>query len=402
MKGHRREWIVLAALVVVMMGVSALLGGRDPDDAREDRANPSTYNARGSGTKGLYLWLQELGLPVRRWESPLVNLPAQATVLLVLGPRVPYEEPELKALEEWIRGGGVLLLADDTVGGPVPGVWAGALAFRFGLQPRTGGKPSTLRPAFPSSYAAGVETIQPTGWVRFQRQRPEGWAPLFADGAGDILAIKRLGEGSIIALTDPGMFSNARLEFAGHARLALNITQENVGRGVILVDEYHHGYGHDSPFFRYLKGTAVPWMLAQAALAFLAFVVARGTRFGPPVPASETPRTSSLEYIGALGDLYRRAGARRLAGDTLAKSFRRSLTEALGARPGEESVKLAARAVRRFGVRAERVKACLEPGPGAMASDDALLKYAQAVHHLEARLRRRAVGPSRDRSGKSV
>ncbi|HSD50978.1 MAG TPA: hypothetical protein VLG48_06170, partial [Candidatus Methylomirabilis sp.] len=199
----------------------------------------------------------------------------------------------------------------------------------------------------------------------------------------------------------PGLFSNARLEFAGHARLALNIAQDHVGGGVILVDEYHHGYGHDSPFFRYLKGTAVPWMLAQAALAFLAFVVARGTRFGPPVPAGETPRTSSLEYVGALGDLYRRAGARRLVGDTLAKSFRRSLTEVLGARPGEESVRLAARAVRRFGMRAERVKACLEPGPGIAASDESLLNYAQAVHHLEARIRRRAFGSSRDRSGRT-
>lgn len=400
MKGPRWEWIILAALVVVMVGVSALLGGRDAEDAREARANPSTYNAKGSGTKGLYLWLQELGLPVRRWERPLLNLPAQATVLLVLGPRIPFEEQELKGLEVWIRGGGVLLLADDTVGGPVPGVWAGALAFRFGLQPRTGGKPGTLRPAYPSSYAAGVETIQPTGWVRFQRQRPEGWAPLFADGGGDILAIKRLDKGTIIALTDPGMFSNARLEFAGHALLALNIIQDHVGRGVVLVDEYHHGFGHDSPFFRYLKGTAAPWMLAQAALAFLAFVLARGTRFGPPVPTSEMPRTSSLEYVGALGDLYRRAGARRLAGDTLAKSFRRSLTEVLGARPGEESVRLAARAVRRFGMRAERVKTCLEPGPGIAASDEALLKYAQTVHHLEARLRRKTFGPSRDSSGK--
>jgi hypothetical protein len=317
-------------------------------------------------------------------------------VLLLLGPRIPFEEQELKALEEWIRKGGVLLLADDTVGGPVPGMWTGALAIRFGLQPRTGGKSRTLRPAFPSSYAAGVETIQPTGWVRFQRQRPEGWAPLFADGTGDVLAIKRLGEGTIIVLTDPAMFSNARLEIAGHARLALNITQDHVGSGVILVDEYHHGYGHDSPFVRYLKGTAVPWMLAQAALAFLAFVVARGTRFGPPVPASEMPRTSSLEYVGALGDLYWRAGARRLAGDTLARSFRRGLTEVLGARPGEESVRLAARAVRRFGMRAERVKACLEPGPGMAASDEALLKYAQAVHQLEARLHRRAVGPLRE------
>lgn len=401
MKGSRWEWVVLAALIVVMAGISALIGARDVGDAREDRPDPSTYNAKGSGTKGLYLWLQELGLPVRRWERPLTTLPTQATLVLVLGPRLPFEEQELRALEEWIRGGGVLFLADDSVGGPVPGVWPGAPVLTFGLQPRTGGKPGTIRPAFPSPYAAGVGTIQPTGWVRFHRQRPEGWAPLFAEGVGDVLAIRRLGEGTIIALTDPGLLSNARLELAGHARLALNIVQAHRARGEVLVDEFHHGHGHQSSFLRYLKGTAVPWLLAQAAVAFLVFVMARGTRFGPPVPVGETARASSLEYVGALGDLYRCAGARRLAVDTLAKSFRRTLTEMLGVRSGEASVKLAARAVRRFGLRAERVKACLEPQQGTAAADETLLKYAQAVHDLEAQLCRRDLGPLRKGRGGS-
>jgi len=52
-------------------------------------------------------------------------------------------------------------------------------------------------------------------------------------------------------------------------------------------------------------------------------------------------------------------------------------------------------------LRAERVKACLEPGPGMAASDETLLKYAQAVHDLEARLRRRAIGPLREGRGGS-
>lgn len=400
MKGSRWEWIVLAVLIVVMAGAAALIGDRNAADAREVRPNPSTYNPKGSGTKGLYVWLQELGLSVRRWERPLTDLPAQAKVLLILGPRIPFEGAELSALEEWVRSGGVLLLADEQVGGPVPGVWAGAPVLKFGLQPRTGERPGALQPAFPSPYAAGVETIQPTGRVRFQRQRPEGWAPLFSDRVGDVLAIKRLGEGAILALADPALFSNARLEVAGHARLALNITQAHAGSGVVLVDEFHHGHGHQSAFLRYLKGTAAPWMLAQAALAFLALMLARGTRFGPPIPAGEVARASSLEYVGALGDLYRRAGARRLAGHTLAKSFRRTLTEVLGSRPGEESVTLAARATRLLGVQAERVQACLEAGPGMAASDEKLLKFAQEVHRLETRLRRRAAGPPRDGGGR--
>ena len=394
MRGSRWEWIVLLALFVVMAGVSALVGGNREDD-REERPNPSTYNAKATGSKGLYLWLQRLGFQVRRWERPLTHLPREAGVVLALGPRISLEEPELKALEAWVRAGGVLVLADDTVGAPVPGLWAGAAAAAFGLEAHPGEKPGAMRPTFPSPYAAGVEVIEPTGWVRFSRKLPEGWAPLFVDRSGDVLLIRRLGGGRLIALADPGILSNARLDVAGHARLALNIVQAHAKGGLVLVDEFHHGYGHEGGFFRYLKGTAVPWILVQAGLVFLVILVGWGTRFGAPVPVAEGGRTSSLEYVGALGDLYRRAGTRRLAVEAMARSFRRKLTETLGTRPGEEAARLGAWASRRFGLRAEQVKACLAPGPGNATSDEALLKFAQTVHRLEGRLRLRPVhGPA--------
>ena len=388
MKGSRTEWIILAVLLAVMVGASILAGAQGSDEGPEPAPNASTYNEKGSGSKGLFLWLEALGVPVRRWERPLDDLPGGATMLLVLGPRRPLEDHELDALDRWVRGGGVLLLADDAVGGPVPEVWAGAPALKFGLRPRPSGAEGTLRPAFPSRYVEGVETIQPRGRVRFQRRRAEGWAPLFADEGGDLLASKRSGRGTVIALADPGLFSNGRLETAGHARLALNLVLAHAGKGMVLVDEFHHGHGDQDAFYRYLKGTAVPWMLAQGALAFLAFLVARGTRFGAPVPPAQSARASSLEYAAALGDLYRRAGARRIAAEALAGSLRRTLAEAVGARAGEDLARLAARAARRLGVKEEPVKACLAPGPAIAASDEALLRYAGAVHRLEGRLRR--------------
>jgi len=386
-RGSRAEWIVLAALLAVMVLASVLTGGRGPAEEREGFFDPSTYNAAGSGTKGLYVWLEELGVRVRRWEQPLDGFPEEATLVWVIGPRRPPDAYELESLERWVRSGGALVLADATVGGPVPDVWAGAPILKFGLRPRPARLPGPLRPAFPSVYAAGVESIEPRGRVRFHRQAPAGWAPLFADAEGDVVAIRRLGRGTLIAIADPGLFSNARLEAAGHARLALNIVRAHAGKGAVLVDEFHHGHGDHDAFSRYLRQTSAPWMLAQGALAVLAFFVARGTRFGPPAPPPGPERASSLEYVGALGDLYRRAGARRLAAEALARSFRRRLAEALGAGPGEESGRLAARAAHRLGVKEALVAARLAPGEGAGASDETLLKYAQSVHRLERRLR---------------
>jgi hypothetical protein len=387
-RGSRAEWIALTAALAVIVGLSVLLGNRGAEEGQETRQNPSSYNPRGTGSKGLFLWLQALGVRARRWELPLRGLPREAAVLLVMGPRIsPVEEDELQALEEWVRGGGVLVLADNTIGLPMPQVWGGAPVASFGLRPTLGGQTAILQPAFPSRYVEGVEGIQPLGPVRFQRQASEGWAPLFADASGDLMGVRRLGRGTLIAISDPGLFSNARLQAAGHARLLLNIVSAHVGRGVLLVDEFHHGHGAHGAFSRYLRGTAVPWMLAQAALAFLAFLVARGTRFGAPVPPVRPARASSLEYVSALGDLYQRARARRLAVEALAGWLRRTLVTTLGAPPGENASRLAGRAARRFRVSEDLVRACLTPGPGAAASDEELLKFARAMHRVEGRLR---------------
>lgn len=388
MKGSRTEWIILLVLLGVMAAAASLANLRVGKEAEELVPDPSSYNPGGSGSMGFYLWLQAMGARARRWERPLAELPGDATILWVLRPTVPLEELEVQALEDWVRGGGVLVLADDTVSVPIPGMWVGPLAGKFGLQSRPGERPARLLPAFPSPYVEGVEAIEPEGRIRFQRKGSEGWAPLFADGEGDVVAVNRLGRGVVIALADPGIFSNARIETAGHARLAVNIVRAHRGGGVVLVDEFHHGRGHQGALSRYFRGSALPWMIAQAALAFLVLVVARGTRFGPPVPPPREERASGLEYAVALGDLCERAGARRTAAEALAGSFRRTLAEALGASAGEDPARLAARGAARLGVTAEQVEGCLAPGQAVTASDPALLQFARIVHGLEGSLRR--------------
>jgi hypothetical protein len=398
MTGSRREWIVLAVLLGVMVAAAAFLGGQGGEDAAEPGPNPSSYNAKASGTKGLFVWLQELGFRVRRWEQPLTGLPGDARVLLVFGPRRAIDDAELKALERWVAGGRILALADDGVGAPIPNIRPGPPLLTFGLRGRYAGKPGELRPAFPSPYVEGVQTIAPTGPVRFQREKPDVWAPLFGDASGDVVGIRRLGRGTVIAIADPGLFSNARVETADHARLILNIVRSHAGGGQVLVDEFHHGHGEQDGFMAYMKRTALPGMLAQAALLLLLLVVARGTRFGPPVAPATGARASSLEYVEALGDLHQRARARRVAAEALAGSLRRRLVGALGSRPGEDAARLAGRAARQLRVKEAQVRLGLRPGPKAVESDEELVTYARGIHTLERRLRRRHAAPGAGRS----
>ncbi|HTU03730.1 MAG TPA: DUF4350 domain-containing protein, partial [Candidatus Sulfotelmatobacter sp.] len=217
MKAARAELLLLAAVLASILATSFILGS--PDDEPEGQPDPSTYNAKGSGSLGLYLWLRGLGLRVERWEQPLVDLPGrrEASVVLLLGPHAMRpEEAEVTALLQYVRQGGVLILADSSLGGPVPGVMAGPPVRGVGLRPVLGERPGDLRPAYPSPYAENVDHISPAGIVRFRRES-EGWAPLFADAGGDVVDVRRMGAGRIIAIADPGLFSNARLEAAGHA-----------------------------------------------------------------------------------------------------------------------------------------------------------------------------------------
>ncbi|HUJ75564.1 MAG TPA: hypothetical protein VL359_11925, partial [bacterium] len=148
------------------------------------------------------------------------------------------------------------------------------------------------------------------------------------------------------------------------------------------------GHSGQGTFMGYLRRTAAPWMLAQGVLVFLLLVLARGTRFGPPTPLAAGVRASSLEYVAALGDLHRRARARRLAAEALAASLRRGLGGALGGGMAEDAARLAARAARRLRLKEAQVRACLRPGAKAVGSDEGLVQYARGVYALERRLGR--------------
>jgi len=99
------------------------------------------------------------------------------------------------------------------------------------LRGKAGGAPAGIS----LRLRRGGAAYRPTGPVRFQRTKPDAWAPLFSDAAGDVVGIRRLGRGTLIAVADPGLFSNARIETVDHARLILNIVRAHAGRGQVLV-----------------------------------------------------------------------------------------------------------------------------------------------------------------------
>jgi hypothetical protein len=97
-----------------------------------------------------------------------------------------------------------------------------------------------------------------------------------------------------------------------------------------------------------------------AALGALAlYLVGVGWRFGAPAPLRERPRRSAMEFVEALADLYRKAGATEAVWQLLRQSFRRRLGAVVGLPQELPAERLAEALARRRRVDEARVRAVL-------------------------------------------
>ena len=63
---------------LLMLVFVAIVGIDAYQKIRRQPGPPSTYNAGSAGYKALYLWLREMGVPVKRWERPFTELTREA------------------------------------------------------------------------------------------------------------------------------------------------------------------------------------------------------------------------------------------------------------------------------------------------------------------------------------
>jgi hypothetical protein len=277
----------------------------------QEPGTPSTYSSGRVGYKVLYLWLQELGVPVGRWEKDLKNLPPHATVLMLLEPRLGPEPGELKSLEGWVARGGTLFIASQM---PNPFL----AAFGLELAGSRGEGPKEGTSFQPGPYIRGKRDLRSQGHFDLTSNRPDLVIHV-RDKRGALMGVVDQGKGRVIALSDPGLFSNLKLRQGDHARLALEFLLCYLGQGTLLVDEYHHGYGRATSVFGHVLGSGVQGLLFQGGLILLVLWAAAGRRFGPPRPQPEGKARSPMEYVRAMAGLFQRAGANRLALETVCR-----------------------------------------------------------------------------------
>jgi hypothetical protein len=178
-------------------------------------------------------------------------------------------------------------------------------------------------------------------------------------------------------------FTNSGLHDPGSASIIANLLA-SVPRGAqIGFDEGGHGFSdpaHQS-LTGWLLSTAPGWGVVGLALVTLVFLASGGRRFGRALPLPEERlRRESVEYIQAIGSLFRRSGERAEILKHYNEQVRRRLSERYGIDPGLEAVELVKAVVYRDpSVDENDLRALMQRLAASNLSEHALIEAASAT-----------------------
>lgn len=358
-----RTAILTAALLFAAWVLTAVSGAMRPPAS--PGTGPDSYHRGREGTQALVALLEELGVPAwRQHEPPNDQLPADATLVLIAPDPVQVRtEPQpLRAVGEWVRRGGRVVVAPDFADADeqtqlermaeelphydadvlsalgLKGVRVELLLSRDVPAPAPEDRELVVCPVARSDggpAASDIDELYTLGTalpeVLLDEQLPTRWQTRIIDAAGDeriLAAGVPLGAGEVVVISDATLFSNVTLRRGQNALWLTRLLLEG-GRRTVVVDEFFHGLS--------VRGNAW-WLLTQPAYAGVAlcgllllglWTWRRGVLLGPPLADQPPERRALGEYVDAMARFFLRsrdaepfvlaevrAGAwRRLAGE---------------------------------------------------------------------------------------
>jgi hypothetical protein len=418
--------VILTALIVLAIAVTwgalSILGPPDSEGRGAD-----SYGTRNNGQRGLYETMAELGLVVSRSvEPPGAQLPFDTTVVLWRphGRLVAFEPRFLHELGDWVEAGGRVVLTQPEELNPLESMEVGDIPIKdetttlwdamhlakrrlhVEYAPVTKGSTPTAtdRKASRNDLSFIRKISQP---VAVDVQARGGLAPLGADvhrlefsedgtvaidvevGGSDgeltftdphdveraVVRRFQVGQGEIVVVGDPQLFSNQSLAKADNSVLAVRLLLGD--RQKVQFNEFYHGLSvRGNPLWLLTRrGYA---LLAAAIVVVVAVVTWRSAiLLGPPLTTPEPSRRTVAEYIDAMSRFLNR-GKRtrlRLLQEVYSGTLRRIAGE-YGMTNSREDAQAVARALdRRERGRAERLRAA------AAAVDAVLAKHDKATEH---------------------
>lgn len=216
------------------------------------------------------------------------------------------------AEEEWVRGGGRLVLALERDYG------------RIEVRPQGIQRPAVkVFPVWPAVQRLNVDSR-----ILAHAGLPESYA-VFVYDESPVIARARLGRGDVIVLACPEVLDNAHLAQADHLPLLLALAGS--GRPVHF-DEYVHGVRSDAGLVDLLAGWGLGPLLASLGVLCLAAFWRTRMRLGSPDEAYRDVRSDAVDLLDSLAQLYNRTLRREEAVRLYHESLRHTASVKTGLR----------------------------------------------------------------------
>lgn len=359
---------MVAILLVVLGLVSSPSGSGNPV--------PSTYSLTQHGAQAAFTILQDSGYRVQRWEEPLAVLADHAgpdTVLITAEP-FSFEPADRDSIAEILMKGGKVIATGFQGGALLPETeltvaknvsFAACKAQPDGFGPLTGIGPIWIVPA--AAWKESRSEIQTA----------------YTCAGQPVVVSYPVGTGTAIWWASSTPLENASIARGENLELFLRSVGPAKAHRVFW-DESLHAARHTQ--WDFVHGPVWKLFLFGSIGLGLLAVFSFSRRSGPLRSLPEPPRTTPIEFIEALGSLYRSAGASNTALQVAWERFRSHAVRLCG----QQNTSLAAEDLfevleHRFGAAIQDMKEDLLEVE--IACEDDQLKPARALELIQ-RLRR--------------
>jgi hypothetical protein len=337
-------WCVGIALAL------AIAAGVLTPNSEDENPLPSSYLSGQHGALAAYETLLRAGYPVERWERPLSELADNAgpeTVILFVQP-MTREISDIRAIRKILERGGRVVATGFAGGYLLPhGVPASSNQLTFAA--------CKLEPN-------GLDTLASSGeiWMvpqaSWQQSNPSDRVEYTCAGEPAVVEFN-WGKGRAVWWASSTPLENGSLARAQNLDLLLNSLGPKAGHKFYWDESLH---GEIRSVWSFAWGPAMTLLCWSLPVLALLVIFSFSRRSGPlrelPLPARATP----IEFIDALGSLYRGAGASSTAVAVAWERFRRRSLALCGMRaPKMEAAQLAAALRRRFPLADDALEADL-------------------------------------------